>query len=505
MLTDLSGAAIGRVAAPADESLPPAAAVLPCDLADLAALVDRVLTLMAAEGGSRPEGSDALERIADIAFVLHERDVEASLCDALDAAVREMSKAETLRQASGQRAQEAVELLRELSRRVKEMLASSQSQRRTAPAAAANSAAPGEDDAAAAERLAEEAAEDAGPRDGLSATDMREDEEFAQAVAALAASLPSLADAVESSGDPQRQPADGAARSADHAPAVAPPAQGADDPGVPERNAASAESEIAADETVAIESAIAVFLSELSPLPAPAPEQSSIGPSSAREPSSDEIAIESAPREASGQPAAGEPVDAPQGPAPSAFTQPADHDLVDRAVEREPRSHSVCEADRQGPAHAPLPESRLLAGPDEDPGDLFEPIADAPRAAPVEPAIPVAAPAPSSDLAPHPGPPGVLYGESTGESAEDERAIVAGAEVAGSTEAPASAAAPALAATFEQNAKPVPASAPPAPPSSLPPYVLAGASAPRISRSAAIDPLAPVRALSEEEMIALFS
>jgi hypothetical protein len=122
MPTVPSGAAIQRSDAPIDDS-PQVAAVPARDLVDLAAAIGRVEALMAADATPQPDGSNAIERIADIAFVLHERDVEASLCDALDAAVREIADADSLKLPPVARIRQAAELLREVSGRVNEMLA----------------------------------------------------------------------------------------------------------------------------------------------------------------------------------------------------------------------------------------------------------------------------------------------------------------------------------------------------------------------------------------------
>ncbi|MGH6676408.1 MAG: hypothetical protein ACRECE_09345, partial [Xanthobacteraceae bacterium] len=68
------------------------------------------------------DGCDAIERIADIAFVLHEREVEASLCDALDAAVREVGAAGANFRSGAERAHEAMAQLNEIERRLEEMI-----------------------------------------------------------------------------------------------------------------------------------------------------------------------------------------------------------------------------------------------------------------------------------------------------------------------------------------------------------------------------------------------
>jgi hypothetical protein len=125
MSTDPSDAALARDDMAIAESFTQAAAIPPRDLAELAAAVDRLEALIAAASGSEPDGSDAIERIADIAFVLHERDVEASLCDALDAAVRDLGNSDARTQANVERMRQAAELLRELSRRVNSIIARS--------------------------------------------------------------------------------------------------------------------------------------------------------------------------------------------------------------------------------------------------------------------------------------------------------------------------------------------------------------------------------------------
>jgi hypothetical protein len=119
MSIESSDSATGSAAATLGEPSLPAATDLADDVADLASSIDRVAALIGATAMAPGDAiADALERIGDIAFVLHERDVEASLCDALDAAVREIGECEALGEASVQRSRQAAELLRELSRRV---------------------------------------------------------------------------------------------------------------------------------------------------------------------------------------------------------------------------------------------------------------------------------------------------------------------------------------------------------------------------------------------------
>ena len=62
------------------------------DLMEIAAAIDRIEAALAAGTTPAPDISAAIERLLDIAFMLHERPVEATLCDGLDAAIREISR-----------------------------------------------------------------------------------------------------------------------------------------------------------------------------------------------------------------------------------------------------------------------------------------------------------------------------------------------------------------------------------------------------------------------------
>lgn len=148
-----------------------------CDLAELASALARVEALIAAAVNESPGAAAALERIADIAFVLHEREVEPSLCDALDAAMREIGEANARSRARVQRAQEAVALLRALARRLEVMMAAQ---------AQPQSAAHGDE--------LERADEFPAPARLFDAK-VAEDGAFAETVAALAESLPERSDA----------------------------------------------------------------------------------------------------------------------------------------------------------------------------------------------------------------------------------------------------------------------------------------------------------------------
>jgi len=210
MSTDAIGVAFGRDDATDAARMPQIAAESSNELTGIATAIERVEALLTACGGLAPEGADAVERIADIAFVLHERDVEASLCDALDAAVRELSNANVVKRTNVQHVRQAAELLRELSLRVADMIALLQvsspppaaDEGATAGAASAEGeAAPGglqaSEDDLDSETLDGEILAGEIPREGLFAAALLEDEEFARAVAELAASLPALAEPIE--------------------------------------------------------------------------------------------------------------------------------------------------------------------------------------------------------------------------------------------------------------------------------------------------------------------
>jgi hypothetical protein len=150
------------------------------DLLEIAAAIERLEAAIAAGAVQAGDVSAAIERIQDIAFMLHERSVETSLCDALDAAVRDMSRACRHPDVTADDASDATELVRALAGRLREMIALA-----IGPRGADQ---PAGDDVVAA----------AAPGAGLLEMTPVDGEAFAQAVAALASSLPALDDAAES-------------------------------------------------------------------------------------------------------------------------------------------------------------------------------------------------------------------------------------------------------------------------------------------------------------------
>lgn len=176
----------------------PARAVAPsCDLAELASALAQAEALVAACADHSPDAAAALDRIADIAFVLHEREVEPSLCDALDAAMREISEAHARNRANVQRAHEAAELLRGVGRRLDAMIA-----------AQAQPQAPG---MAAVDSGELECADEFPAPARLFESEVAHDTGFAQTVAALADSLPRPGGATPAQCPDHLPPVDGAA------------------------------------------------------------------------------------------------------------------------------------------------------------------------------------------------------------------------------------------------------------------------------------------------------
>jgi hypothetical protein len=157
------------------------------DISEIATAVDQVAGLIEREA-ARPEASAAAERIADVAFVLHERDVEASLCDALDAALHEVVEASARSDAAADRNRQAAQLLRGLASRLKQMGALAPERAQAAAAVAV---------------LAPDVAASAAPL-----FDGHKDENFAQEIGELAQSLSALADAAEPIADPAQSDAE---------------------------------------------------------------------------------------------------------------------------------------------------------------------------------------------------------------------------------------------------------------------------------------------------------
>jgi hypothetical protein len=157
------------------------------DLMEIAAAIDRIEAALAAGTPPAPDVSAAVERLSDIAFMLHERPVEATLCDGLDAAIREISEASIRAESTAAGVREAAELVRALAGRVREMMTLSSASRGASQPAGENV--------------------DATSGAGFFELATNDGETFAEAVAELAASLPVFTDApdepVEAAPEPE--------------------------------------------------------------------------------------------------------------------------------------------------------------------------------------------------------------------------------------------------------------------------------------------------------------
>ncbi len=160
------------------------------DFMEIAAAIDRIQAALAAGTSLAPDVSASIERLLDIGFMLHERPVEATLCDGLDAAVREIAAANMRSESTAVSIREAAELVRALAGRVREMMALSNAMH-------------GADQATGENVAATSGA-------GFFELATNDSETFAAAVAELAASLPAFNDApsalVEVAPEPASEP-----------------------------------------------------------------------------------------------------------------------------------------------------------------------------------------------------------------------------------------------------------------------------------------------------------
>ena len=335
-------------------TLPPAAAG---ELVEIAAAIDRIRIAMAAGATRTPKLAAATERIQDLAFMLHERAIDAALRDALDAAVAELTAA-----VGATSDRDAVEFLHALASRLAEMIGErggSQPVTRT---------------------------EELPPPAKLFATAASGGEAFAQAVASLAAAAAPVAEAAVPV----------SALPAETVAAATQPADAAEESYAVERESGKGA------EADAIDAA------------APASGLSEAPPPREMEPDTAAALAQPAALEASGSAAIldqafGDDVFVAKESSPAAPAKPeGDAERVDQAVEQGPSPNEavapaqeetvpvqeavapVFEADAPAQAVA----SQSTAGPEEDPADLFELPAAAGQAtiadeAPVEAAAPM--------------------------------------------------------------------------------------------------------------------
>jgi hypothetical protein len=477
---------MGRIDAAIEESSG-RSAVPPDELADLAAAIQRIESVITEGPAQQPDSSAAVERVADIAFTPNEREVESSLGEELNAAVREINDLGGLKQLSPERAQQAAELLRQLSRRVHDMIAQSKVDQGSGPAWKKTQFVIADGDDEEYDAL----------NDGSFKTDVPEDDEFALVVAALTAALPSLPEFSEPVPVPPPALARGdAAPLADDALLADLSIEAGDEARTVESESASPPAEASGETVIVIDSSSSVLLDDQVLPPTPSnKEEASHGESSAGDPPTDPLSdtlLEDLLRDAvQGIPSEGESSQAVAALSP-ASEAPAE-DLADDPLLALPspeapdeRTHEASavdpsetqlprEAEEQKAADAGVPmaaepaspssedlssfSALPLVTPDDDPGDLFD----------------LTLPVPST-AAPRPEP-----------VAPTERALEPAQEFPES-----------VAASLPDPSPQIP-SRPPSPQSRV-------AAAPQpVPRLAPNDPLGPVRALSEEETIALFS
>jgi hypothetical protein len=101
----------------------PASTVPSRAIADLIATIREIESVLTASASSAPDVHFAVERIQDIAMALRQREVDAALCDGLEAALREVGDAIVRNEAAAANAASAAALLRDLARRVDGMMA----------------------------------------------------------------------------------------------------------------------------------------------------------------------------------------------------------------------------------------------------------------------------------------------------------------------------------------------------------------------------------------------
>jgi hypothetical protein len=91
-------------------------------LADAAVTVRQIESILQANGTLTLEVHFAVERIHDVAMALRMREVDAALCDTLEASIREVGDAIVRNDAAAARALSAATLLCDLSRRIDQMI-----------------------------------------------------------------------------------------------------------------------------------------------------------------------------------------------------------------------------------------------------------------------------------------------------------------------------------------------------------------------------------------------
>ncbi len=393
--------AIARVeAAIRGEPLPQAPAASVGHLEEIAATIACIEAEIAAGKPPPYDVFAALECIQDIAFILHERPVEPTLCDRLDAAVRMISDALAQSDGGAESGQTATDLLHALASRVRDMIAA------------------GSADIATARNAAEAALRPASPAE----SEADNDASLHEAVAALAASLPALAEATEPAFDPQGQPADAGST---------PPETAAMDD-IPERSDSAAPALPTSLQQEVQPETIHADFGEALPI--------------------NELAVENAASKQAAMEAPASAAILDQALSVEHFTHAELSSAAAPESETPSEPASTAESQSEGLLPSQNYSADAVVSPEEDPGDLFDPL----------PAPSLVTETAVEAVAPPPVPP---------------------------RDAPA----------------PTAAELPPAEVPAELPHAAAPSSPRTVPRPAASDPLAAVRALSEEELIALFS
>jgi hypothetical protein len=423
------------------------------DRVDLATALVRIEAVIALGAEQELDKSTAFDCIAHVGVMLHERDVERSVLDALDAAFDEIRDGGGRFRSSAEWSDRVVALLRYLSHRIKDMIRDGDAEQFTAiPEDGIEQFAEIAEDVVSSEpasfvpepemanrngRRDETRNADAYPHHIPSETDAAEQNKFVRMIETMTASLRSLADRAPSAG--LRDGAGSIAHWPDLAALLEAPAGQAREMGAQEPEMGAQERRPLSSATALSEGlAMKAVLTELSAL------ESSLGAKASGARTADEVL-----------------------------------------------------------SLAPRPDAEQPFGPGDDPGDLFESVAAAPVVAPVRRVRPARPLRPSAPIAP-PLDLNDLIADAALVVAPPRMAKAASPDPspAGSN-MPAAKEQPRAVAAKNPPAMPAP---PPLPPPQRPARPAAGTAPPApAARPLVNDPLAPLRALSEEELIALFS
>jgi hypothetical protein len=109
-------------AATGDDSPTPVSTVSAGGLAGVAVAIRQIESVLKANGALAPEVHFAIERVHDVAMALRMREVDAALCDTLEASIREIGDAIVRNDAAAAQTQSAAALLRDLGKRIDQMV-----------------------------------------------------------------------------------------------------------------------------------------------------------------------------------------------------------------------------------------------------------------------------------------------------------------------------------------------------------------------------------------------